>query len=99
MPHAHRVKWLHGPYRALAKGDRAFCLLRDCEVIITGWTDAPIPWDGVSLWTGSVTSSCSSRPATAKRGQDSIDSTRAKEGNSWTHFSASPRHYFGTEDN
>jgi hypothetical protein len=26
------------------EGDRAFCLARDCDVIITSWTDAPIPW-------------------------------------------------------
>jgi hypothetical protein len=25
-------------------GDRAVCLLRDCDVIITSWTDALIPW-------------------------------------------------------
>jgi hypothetical protein len=37
---------LFGPYRApsLRKGDRATCLYRDCDVIVTGWTDAPIPW-------------------------------------------------------
>jgi hypothetical protein len=36
----------HGPYRApaLKRGDRAFCLLRDCDVVVTGWSDAPIPW-------------------------------------------------------
>ena len=35
-----------GPYKApkLRKGDRAFCLARDCDVTVTGWTDAPIPW-------------------------------------------------------
>lgn len=35
-----------GPYTAPAvkKGDRAFCLYRDCDVVITGWTDAHLPW-------------------------------------------------------
>src|SRR5947209_3693810 len=46
MTDAERVKLLFGPYRApaLRNGDRAFCLFRDCDVIITGWTDALIPW-------------------------------------------------------
>ena len=37
---------LHGPYQApaLRRGDRATCLFRDGDVIITGWSDAPIPW-------------------------------------------------------
>jgi hypothetical protein len=41
-----RVKLLFGPYRAqpLSRGDRTFCLLRDCPVVISGWTAAPIPW-------------------------------------------------------
>jgi hypothetical protein len=41
-----RVKLLHGPYRAprLRVGDQAICLFRDCEVIVTGWTAARIPW-------------------------------------------------------
>jgi hypothetical protein len=41
-----RVKLLHGPYRAprLKVGDRADCLYRDCLVVVTGWTDAPISW-------------------------------------------------------
>ncbi len=36
----------HGPYRlpALRRGDRATCLFRDGDVIITGWSDARIPW-------------------------------------------------------
>ena len=39
-----RVKLLHGPYKAprLRRGDRAFCLFRDCDVIVAGWTDARI---------------------------------------------------------
>ncbi len=41
-----RVKLLFGPYNPppLRRGDRATCLFRDCEVVITSWTDAPIPW-------------------------------------------------------
>jgi hypothetical protein len=41
-----RVRLLRGPYRPprLRKGDRAFCLFRDCDVVVTGWTDAPISW-------------------------------------------------------
>ena len=35
-----------GPYvpPPLKRGDRATCLFRDCEVVVTSWTDAPIPW-------------------------------------------------------
>jgi len=46
MPDAGPLALLHGPYRApaLRRGDRAFCLLRDCAVVVTGWSDAPIPW-------------------------------------------------------
>jgi hypothetical protein len=41
-----RVKLLHGPYRAprLRVGDRATCLLRDCTVVATSWSAAPIRW-------------------------------------------------------
>jgi len=37
---------LFGPYQApdLGVGDRALCLFRDCQVTITSWTAAPIPW-------------------------------------------------------
>jgi hypothetical protein len=37
---------LFGPYHApaLQVGDRTHCLYRDADVIITSWTDAPIPW-------------------------------------------------------
>jgi hypothetical protein len=40
-----RVKLLFGPYRAppLKRGDRAFCLFRDCDVVVTSFTDARIP--------------------------------------------------------
>jgi hypothetical protein len=47
MPrHPQHVKLLHGPYRppALQRGDRATCLFRDGDVIITSWSDARIPW-------------------------------------------------------
>jgi hypothetical protein len=42
----NKVELLFGPYQApaLCRGDRAFCLARDCDVIITSWTNAPIPW-------------------------------------------------------
>jgi hypothetical protein len=41
-----RVKLLFGPYQAppLRRGDRATCLLRDCDVVITSWSTARIPW-------------------------------------------------------
>jgi hypothetical protein len=41
-----RVKLLFGPYRvpALRRGDRATCLFRDAEVVITSWTAARISW-------------------------------------------------------
>jgi hypothetical protein len=46
MTTADRVTLLFGPHKApaLKRGDRATCLFRDCEVVITTWTDAPIPW-------------------------------------------------------
>src|SRR5262249_51979379 len=28
----------------LRRGDRATCLLRDCDVVVTGWSDARISW-------------------------------------------------------
>jgi hypothetical protein len=41
-----KVKLLHGPSRApsLRVGDRATSLYRDCDVVVTSWTDAPISW-------------------------------------------------------
>jgi hypothetical protein len=41
-----RVRLLHGPYQtpALRRGDRAFCLYRECDVIITSWTAARLSW-------------------------------------------------------
>ncbi len=46
MTDAERIQLLFGPYRAppLKKGDRALCLYRDRQVVITGWSDAPISW-------------------------------------------------------
>jgi len=40
------VRLVHGPYvpQPLGRGDRATCLYRDGEVIITGWSDGRIPW-------------------------------------------------------
>ena len=37
---------LAGPYvpPKFKRGDRAFCLYRDCDVVVTAWTDARIPW-------------------------------------------------------
>jgi hypothetical protein len=46
MKDRDRVKLLFGPYRSprLRRGDRAACLFKDCDVVVTGWTDARIPW-------------------------------------------------------
>jgi len=46
MTRAERYRLISGPYKApaLHVGDRAVCLYRDCEVVVTSWTDAPIPW-------------------------------------------------------
>jgi hypothetical protein len=43
---AERVELLLGPYRPpkLRVGDRTVCLLRDCDVVVTSWTDARISW-------------------------------------------------------
>lgn len=37
---------LRGTYTApaLRRGDRADCLYRDCLMVVTHWSDAPIPW-------------------------------------------------------
>jgi hypothetical protein len=37
---------LNGPYTPppLRKGDRTHCLLRDCDVVITSWSNGRIPW-------------------------------------------------------
>ena len=41
-----RPALLFAPYAppALRRGARATCLFRDCDVIVTGWTDGPISW-------------------------------------------------------
>src|SRR5262249_39086450 len=46
MSDADRVRLLFGPYQApaLKRGDRATCLFKDCDVVVTGWTDARISW-------------------------------------------------------
>ena len=46
MTDPHRIKLLVGPYRAppLKPGERAFCLFRDCDALVTSWTGARIPW-------------------------------------------------------
>jgi hypothetical protein len=43
---AEYIQLLHGPYTApsLKRGDKATCLYRDGDVIITGWSDARISW-------------------------------------------------------
>jgi hypothetical protein len=48
------VRLLHGPYLAssLRRGDRATCLFRDCLVVVTSWSDAPIPWPRCRALTG-----------------------------------------------
>ena len=45
-PHSDPHHLLHGPYTPppLRRGDKAICLFRDAEVIVTGWSDAPISW-------------------------------------------------------
>src|SRR5438046_1858186 len=46
MHDADRIKLLHGPYTApaLKRGDKATCLFRDAEVVLTSWSDGRIPW-------------------------------------------------------
>jgi hypothetical protein len=46
MKAGDRTKLLFGPYKvpALKRGDRATCLFKDCDVVVTGWTDARISW-------------------------------------------------------
>jgi hypothetical protein len=41
-----KIQLLFGPYRPppLQRGQRAFCQYRDRLVVVTGWSDAPIPW-------------------------------------------------------
>src|SRR5262245_6841055 len=46
LPDAERFRLLHGPTAAppLKRGDKAHCHFRDAEVVVTGWSDGPIPW-------------------------------------------------------
>jgi hypothetical protein len=46
MHDADRFQLLFGPYAAprLRRGDWAICLYKDCDVVVTGWTDARISW-------------------------------------------------------
>jgi hypothetical protein len=46
MDDADRVRLLFIPYHPprLQRGDRAHCVYRDAIVVVTSWTDAPIPW-------------------------------------------------------
>jgi hypothetical protein len=46
MTNHDRTKLLFGRYKTppVKRGDRATCLFRDCDVVITSWTDARIAW-------------------------------------------------------
>ena len=46
MTDRDRVQLLFGLYQAppVKRGDRAFGFVRDSEVVITGWSDAPMSW-------------------------------------------------------
>jgi hypothetical protein len=46
MTDADVYRLLHGPYTppALRRGDMTECLVRDCDVEATSWTNARIPW-------------------------------------------------------
>jgi hypothetical protein len=46
MRSTDRYHLLHGSYTApaLKRGDRATCLYRDADVIVTGWSAGRIPW-------------------------------------------------------
>jgi hypothetical protein len=46
MNDRERRRLLFGPYKPppFRRGDRAFCLARDCDVVVTSWTDARISW-------------------------------------------------------
>src|SRR4051812_29447936 len=54
LPAPERLKVLFGPYAAplLRRGDGAWCLFRDAEVVVTSWTDGPIPWPRCRLADG-----------------------------------------------
>ncbi len=46
MSNHDKTAVLFGPHQApaLKVGDRGFCLVRCCVVVVTSWTDAKIPW-------------------------------------------------------
>src|SRR5262245_6691647 len=46
MTRSSKPRLLAGPYTAPPhrRGDRATCLYRDADVLVTSWTSAPIPW-------------------------------------------------------
>jgi hypothetical protein len=46
MHDADRFALHFGPYQtpALKRGDRVTCLYKECDVVVTGWTDARISW-------------------------------------------------------
>jgi hypothetical protein len=46
MTDREKVKLLFGPYRRpkLKPGDKAMCLYRDAEIVVTRWTAARTPW-------------------------------------------------------
>jgi hypothetical protein len=46
MSQPDNAKLLGAPYGcpSVKKGDRAFCLFRDCVVVITGWSDGRLLW-------------------------------------------------------
>jgi len=46
MNKADRCRLLHAPYDPppLKRGDPGTCLFRDCDAVITSWTDARISW-------------------------------------------------------
>jgi hypothetical protein len=46
MPDPNLVRLIGGPYRPprLKAGGVATCLYRDCDVVITSWSDGRIPW-------------------------------------------------------
>jgi hypothetical protein len=43
-PRSKPPRLLAGPYPPPHPGDRATCLYRDADVVVTSWTSAPIPW-------------------------------------------------------
>src|SRR5439155_8343335 len=51
LPMLDCQRLLYGPYKAppLERGDRTECWYRDCDVRITTWTDARLPWPRCSV--------------------------------------------------